>query len=98
MMVLRLVEPIRNSGRNITGDNLYSSIELMSELQKQKLTYVGTVKKNKRFIPLEFMPSSERDVNSSSFGFTKHETIVSFIPKKKENLLFLYPVCTMMQK
>ncbi|KAJ8931298.1 hypothetical protein NQ314_015799 [Rhamnusium bicolor] len=64
-------------------------MELMRELQKQKLTYVGTVKKSKRFIPLELMPFGEQDVNSSFFGFTMHETIVSFVQKKKRKSVIL---------
>lgn len=46
--VLRLSKPIQNTNRNITADNYFSSIELCNELKKVGLTYVGTVKKNKR--------------------------------------------------
>ncbi|KAJ8961304.1 hypothetical protein NQ314_005953 [Rhamnusium bicolor] len=52
--VLQLVQPIINSNRNITGDNWFSSIELVNELKKCGLTYTGTLRKNKRKYPLSF--------------------------------------------
>lgn len=88
-VVLRLVEPIKNTGRNVTADNWYSSIELLRELAKLNLTFVGTVKKNKTFIPLEFMPSSKRKEESSIFGFTAQETIVSYVPKKNKSVTLI---------
>lgn len=44
-VVLRLVKFILGSGRNITADNWFSSIPLVTELLTKNLTYVGTVKK-----------------------------------------------------
>lgn len=44
-VVLRLTSPIVNTNRNITADNWYSSVELLDELRKIGLTYVGTLKK-----------------------------------------------------
>ncbi|KAJ8927329.1 hypothetical protein NQ314_020220 [Rhamnusium bicolor] len=43
--VLRLAEPLFGSNLNITVDNWLSSIELVNILSKNKLTYVGTLKK-----------------------------------------------------
>lgn len=51
------------------------------------MSYVGTLKKNKREIPLEFLSSKEREVNSSIFGFKKECTMVSYIPKKGKCVL-----------
>ena len=47
--VQRLSNPIFNTNRNVTDNNWFSSIELTSELLKNGLTYVGTVKKNNSF-------------------------------------------------
>lgn len=43
MTVLKLVEHIENTNRNITADNWFTAIELVDELKKKSLTYVGTM-------------------------------------------------------
>jgi len=88
-VVLRLVEPVAGSNRNVTGDNWYTSMELVDELKKHKLTYVGTVKKNKRFVPPEFLPSKDREIGTAIFGFTSDMTIVSHVPKKRKSVILL---------
>lgn len=88
-VVLRLVEPIINTNRNVTGDNWYTSIELVDALKNKCLTYVGTMKKNKRAIPHEFLPNRTRPVNSSLFGFTAQNTIVSYVPKRNKSVVLL---------
>lgn len=80
--VLRLVSPIEGSNRNVTADNWFSSIELVNILKEKRLTFVGTLKKNKREIPPEFKPSRHRATDSSLFGFTKDITLSSYVPKK----------------
>ena len=50
-VVKRLMEPLYNSGRNLTVDNLNTSYPLSQELLKKKITIVGTLRKNKREIP-----------------------------------------------
>lgn len=86
--VIRLSEPILGSNRNITADNWFSSMELVEELLKRKLTYVGTMKRNKREIPLDFLQNPHRPVGSSIYGFKKESTLVSFVPKKKTEQWF----------
>lgn len=81
--VLRLVQPIVKTNRNITGDNWFSSIELVNKLLQNDLSYVGTVRKNKGEIPHRLLPNRNRMDRSSEFGFTRNLTLVSFVPKKK---------------
>lgn len=81
-VVLRLSQPIYGSGRNITADNWFTSIELVEQLRSKSLSYVGTIKKNKRQIPTEFKTGAGRTINSSLFGFRKNLTLASYIPKK----------------
>lgn len=83
--VIRLAKPIYNSNRCIIADNWFSSIELAQSLKK----YVGTLKKNKREIPLQFLPNKNRDEKSSIYGFTKEETLISYVPKKNKAVLLL---------
>jgi len=47
-VVLRLVEPIVGTNRNIPVDNWFTSIPLITSLKEKKLTYIGTIRKNKR--------------------------------------------------
>ncbi|KAG8231094.1 hypothetical protein J437_LFUL011062 [Ladona fulva] len=63
-------------------DNWFASIELVENLRKKGLTYVGTVRRNKREIPNEFEPSKRRAIGSSLYGFTANMSLVSHIPKK----------------
>ncbi|KAG5885022.1 hypothetical protein JTB14_027129 [Gonioctena quinquepunctata] len=51
--VLQLMKPIMHTKRNITGDN---SVELVDELRRHELTYVGTVNKKKLHLPPECIP------------------------------------------
>ncbi|XP_045456529.1 piggyBac transposable element-derived protein 4-like [Melitaea cinxia] len=87
--VLRLCKDFEKTNRNITADNWFSSIELMEQLKDRGLTYVGTLKKNKRHIPPEFQASKTRSPESSLHGFTKDFTIVSYVPKKSKAVLLI---------
>ncbi|VVC46295.1 PiggyBac transposable element-derived protein [Cinara cedri] len=82
-VVKRLANPILNTGRNITFDNWFTSFPLADYLLQNKTTMVGTVRKNKREIPPEFLILKGRDLYSSYFGFSKNKSIVSY--KAKSN-------------
>ncbi|XP_018566451.1 piggyBac transposable element-derived protein 4-like [Anoplophora glabripennis] len=47
------------------------------------------MKKNKKEIPPEFLPSKSREINSSLFGFQHDFCLVSTIPKKNKAVIFL---------
>ena len=81
-VVCDLLEPLYNSGRNVTVDNFFASIPLANELLSKKITLVGTLRKNKSEIPAEFLPNRRREISSSLFGFQNQLSLVSFVPKK----------------
>lgn len=87
--VVRLCKPIQSSNRNVTADNWFGSIEVVDELQKMKLTYVGTLRKDKKLIPEEFGPNPSRPVMSSLYGFRDQATLVSFVPKKNRAVVLI---------
>lgn len=87
--VLQLAAPIMKTNRNITGDNWFSSVELVDKLKEHGLTYVGTMRKNKREVPKEFLPHKTRSEGSSIFGFTNDKTLVSYIPKKNKSVVMI---------
>lgn len=72
-----------NSGRNLTTDNWFTSILLANNLLKEKITLFGTLRKNKREIPNEFLLyiTKNREVNNSIFGFQNYLTLVSYKTK-----------------
>ncbi|XP_054713571.1 piggyBac transposable element-derived protein 4-like [Uloborus diversus] len=88
-VVKRLVEPLYNTGRNVTTDNWYTSYPLAKDLISKNLTIVGTLRKNKKEIPVEFVNTKKREIHSSLFGFQKDCTIVSYVPKKGKCVLLL---------
>ena len=56
-VVQDLVVKYKNSSRNMTCDNWFTDLSLAPTLYSSKLTNFGTVRKNKRFIPAEFLPA-----------------------------------------
>lgn len=89
-VVERMCEPIRGTGRNVTTDNWFTSFKLIENLRKNfKLTLLGTVRKNKREIPIEFSRPINRPEKSSMFAFHENCTLLSYIPKKGKNVLLM---------
>ena len=67
-VVRHMIETIKGSGRNVTIDIFFTSIPLAHHLHTNKLSLVGSLRKNKSEIPAEFLPSRKRPVNESLFG------------------------------
>jgi hypothetical protein len=67
-VVEHLVAPITNLGRNVCTDNWFSDVNLLRNLsEKHRLSYVGTLKKNKWQIPKEIKEVKTRAPNLSIF-------------------------------
>ena len=64
-------------------------MDLMQELKEKKLSYVGTLKRNKRQLPPELVVSKERKELSSLFGFQKDIMLVSYVPKPKKTVILV---------
>lgn len=56
-------------------------------LETKRLTYVGTLRKNKTEMPKEFQPNKHRSAFSSMFGFQEDCTLVSYCPKRNRAVL-----------
>lgn len=50
-VVMRLMEPFLDKGRNVTTDNFFTSLSLAQKLLRRKTTILGTVNKIRREIP-----------------------------------------------
>lgn len=78
-VVKRLIQHISKTGRNITTANWFTSYILAKDLlRNHKLTLLGTIRKNKREVPRDFVVANNREVYTSYFGFTKCATLVSY--------------------
>ena len=83
------MSPIENSNKNVTTDNWYTNIPLLHYLLEKKTTLLGTVRKNKREIPPEFLPTKVRQPGESMFGFQKDKVLVSFVPKRNKAVILV---------
>ena len=50
-VVMRLLKPYLNKGRNVTTDNYFTSMKLATELQKYKTSLLGTVNRIRKEVP-----------------------------------------------
>ena len=83
--VLDLVSGFKNSGRNVTTDNFFITLQLAHILKSWNMTLVGTVRKNKRFLPASMQPNKDRSVYSTNWAYSKDATLCSYVPKKKKS-------------
>ncbi|XP_069592446.1 piggyBac transposable element-derived protein 4-like [Ranitomeya imitator] len=87
--VLDLVSSYKGSGRNVTTDNFFTTMELAKVLNSWNMTLVGTVRKNKRFLPNNMQPAKERPVYSTNFAYNHDATVCSYVPKKNKSVVLL---------
>ena len=83
-----LSEPVLKAGRNITTDNFFTTLSLARYLLSFKTTLVGTVRKNKRFLPPDFQ-SSKGEMGAIKFLFQEKVTIVKFNGKKNKSVVLM---------
>lgn len=88
-----LFQDLDNDDKKKSKEIVYSyfetCVELVDELKTKRLTYVGTMRKNKREVPLQFQPNKQRRINSSVSEFIGDLTLVSFVPKKNRSVIML---------
>ena len=75
--------------RTLTADNFFSSIKLAQLLYSKNILFIGTLRKNKPEIPVEFYANRNKQINSFMFGFNNELSIVSYVPKKNKAVLLL---------
>lgn len=84
-IVCRQVTPIVGINRNITADNWFTSADLAKTLlHDTRLTYVGTICKNRHEIPKEFLLNKSKPPYLFVFEFQEDCTLVSYTPKKNK--------------
>ena len=88
-VALRLSTPFFKSGRNITTDNFFTDKDLADSLQNNGLTFVGTVRANKRFLPEAFKQKKGQELHASSFVFQDKTTLVNYQSKTTKNVVVM---------
>jgi len=88
-IVMRVGEPIFDTGRHITVDNRYTSLALAESLLVRKTTMTGTMKKNSVGVPHELKPQPGRPTLSTTFAYQKDRILASYVPKKNKAVILL---------
>lgn len=89
-IVKDLVAKYRGTGRCVVADNFFTTMDLTKLLMSWDLSYVGTLKKNKPYIPEAMLPNKFRAEHSSIFGFNDQKiTMCSYVPKKRKAVVLL---------
>ncbi|XP_057675297.1 uncharacterized protein LOC130905701 isoform X2 [Corythoichthys intestinalis] len=84
-VVLQLMEPFLDKGRNVTTDNFFTSMQLAKSLLQRKTTIVGTMKKTRREIP----PSAKQQWASTRVMHSNNATLTVYQTKAKKNMCVL---------
>ena len=74
------------------ADNFFTNILLVKYLYEKNLGYIGTLRQNKREIPLEFLPCKKRPVGDCLFGFDGPLTMVSHVAKPRKAVVLVSSV------
>ena len=90
-IVMDLISKYLGKGYHLTTDNWYTSFPLAHQLLEKKTSFLGTIRKNKRELPLQFTERNGRGKGTNLYGYQKEMTLVSYIPDKKvfKNVLLI---------
>lgn len=87
-VVLRLISPYENKGRNVTTDNFFTTLKLAQTLKAKNTSLVGTVKRSRREIPLS-VKMSKSTLHSTTVLTHKDISLTVYQGKKEKNVLLL---------
>lgn len=88
-VVLQLSEGLRGSGVGITVDNFFCSLPLARQLRQRDMTLLGSMRSNRREVPIELRSHRNRDLYSSEFVYTPEDGIQLCAYKAKANKIVL---------
>ena len=89
-VVMSLMEPYHNTGQNVTTDNYFTLLKTAKNLLQHNITMVGTMRKNKREIPLELhADTKQQPLYTSRFLFTTDGIKILYYKAKKKKDVFL---------
>ena len=80
---MEITKDITGTGRNLTADRGFSSMDIAEELCEKKITYVGTIMSNRTGLPTRTLDKNvvkSREINSTVFNWKKRfSSDVSFL-------------------
>ena len=88
-LVINLLSPYLDSGRNLTSDNWFTSKTLAERLVDRRTTLVGTVKSRSRFVPNAARSLNNRVRGDTLHLYTNNSTLCSFWDKGKKTVILL---------
>lgn len=87
-VILELMKPFQNKGRNITTDNFFTTQKLALRLKEKRTSIVGTVNRGRREIPQQVKVMKE-PLHSTILLQSKESTLTVYQGKKQKNVLVL---------
>ncbi|XP_054083377.1 piggyBac transposable element-derived protein 4-like [Zeugodacus cucurbitae] len=88
-VVMKFMQNYMDSGRTVYADNFCSTYNLAEMLMNRRVAFVGTVRKNKTFIPHELL-NPKRDVKSTLFCYRNNNIgLCSYMAKPKNPVIML---------
>ena len=89
-VVLSLTSHLYGTGRNITCDNLFTSLKLACKLSLERMTLVGRIRSNRREVPKELCEVKQKKLHKSTFAYSEDEIqMISYKAKKNKNVVLL---------
>lgn len=88
-VIMQLVDPFLDNGRNITADNFFSSDRLVQRLWIRKTTFVGTLRSNSRSAPREALSIVNRSRGDTKIFYSENMCLVSYWDKGQKPVLLL---------
>ena len=87
-LTLHLMQPFIGTGRNLTGDNWFTSLELVNELRNGNTSYIGTVRHNSRGLPPIAKQTANRVKKDTKVYYNDDATVlISFWDKGNRPVL-----------
>ncbi|XP_005917063.3 uncharacterized protein LOC121813594, partial [Haplochromis burtoni] len=87
-VVMRLMEPFLDKGRNVTTDNFFTSLSLAQKLLRRKTTILGTVNRIRREIP-QSTRQTDRNAFTTQVFSTSAATLTAYAAKRKKTVYIL---------
>ena len=90
-ITLKLTEPLVDSGRNVTTDIFFTSLDCARQLRAHGLTMLGTVRRHLRFVPDKMRCVGKRELYSTDFRFSEADrtALMLYVAKKSKPVLIL---------
>ncbi|XP_019201084.1 uncharacterized protein LOC109194765 [Oreochromis niloticus] len=95
-VVMRLMEPFLDKGRNVTTDNFFTPLSLAQKILRRKTTVLGTVNKIRREIPQSARYTDRNEFTTQVFS-TSAATLTAYAAKLKKTVYILSSMHSVVQ-